>query len=618
MWRKCEKEVGKYVPEAVRRKKKRYPASLCVDRSVMAAAARFPVLARVQFMRVSSSRGLLFSLALLSLGVAVPSFSWAEGVEEVREVPESLRPDVLYLLLLGEIAGSRGELGVATQAYLQASNETHDVRVIRRAAQMAIAARDLRATASVAQLWMQLDPQSEDARLLLESVQAGGDQRINQIQFEIARVLANNSQRLEANLLGLNAAFAGVRDKTQVRTLIERLTAPYANEPAAYVARAQAAESLGQVSEADKQIDRALQLRPQWEPAVMLKAEYLAKLGDVPGALALLQSTLKENPEQMGTRAVYAHLLAAAERLKEAEAEFRVLMQHVPDNVQVRMALADVLARDGRLPEARQQLDEVLRLHPEEENAIWFAQGGLAERQNRLEDARRAYAQVKPGEGYFDAQLRIAVVMGRQGKVALAREHLHKLEVQEDEQRRRALLVEVGILRAAHKYADALLLLDDSLTETPEDTELLYEAAMLEENLQRYEQMEAHVRRILALEPDNAHAYNLLGYSLANRNDRLDEAADLIERASALEPDSAHILDSLGWVRFRQGNLREAEHYLQLAFAREPDAEIAAHLGEVLWVLGRREEAKKLWYSSLEANPDSGVLRATMHRLLTP
>lgn len=581
------------------------------------AAARFPVLARVQFMRVLSPRGLLFSLALCA-GVACPSFSWAADAAEIKAAPESLRPDVLYLLLLGEIAGARGEMGVATQAYLQASSETRDLRVIRRAAQMALASRDLRATASVAQLWLRLDPQSDDARMLLESVQMGGDQQLSQVQFEIARILANNSQRLEANLLGLNAAFAGVRDKTQVRTLIERLTAPYANEPASYVARAQAAENLGLTSEANREIDRALQLRPQWEPAVMLKAEYLAKLGDLPGALALLKSTLTEHPDQLGTRAVYAHLLSMAGRLKEAEDEFRSLSRLLPDNVQVRISLADLLARTNRLPEARQQLDEALRMHPEEENAIWFAQGGVAERQNRLEDARRAYMQVKPGLGYFDAQLRIAVVMGQQGKVALAREHLHKLEVEDDEQRRRALLVEVGILRAAHKYADALLLLDDSLAETPDDIELLYEAGMLEENLQRYEQMEAHIRRILELEPDHPHACNLLGYSLANRNVRLEEAAELIERANALEPDSAHILDSLGWVRFRQGNLREAEHYLQLAFAREPDAEIAAHLGEVLWVQGRREEAKKLWYSSLEANPDNAVLRATMHRLLTP
>ena len=586
----------------------------------MAAAARFPVLARVQFMRVSSSRGLLFSLALLSLGVALPSFSWAEGVEEVREVPESLRPDVLYLLLLGEIAGSRGELGVATQAYLQASNETHDVRVIRRAAQMAIAARDLRATASVAQLWMQLDPQSEDARLLLESVQAGGDQRINQIQFEIARVLANNSQRLEANLLGLNAAFAGVRDKTQVRTLIERLTAPYANEPAAWVARAQAAENLGLTSEADKEIDRALQLRPQWEPAVMLKAEYLAKLGDLPHALALLKSSLAEHPEQQGTRAAYAHLLMLDNRLKEAEDEFRALLQLLPDNVPVRIALADVLSRNGRLDDARQVLDEALRLRPEESDTILFAQGGVAERQNRLEEALRAYERVQSGEPRFEAQMRVAVVMGRQGKVAQARERLHKLAAEEENEgkRRRLLLVEVGILRAANKYADALLLLDDSLSETPDDIELLYEAGMLEETLQRYEQMETHIRRMIELAPDNPHAYNLLGYSLANRNVRLEEAAWLIERAYALEPDSAHILDSMGWVRFRQGDLREAEHFLQMAFDREPDAEIAAHLGEVLWVQGRREEAKKLWYASLEANPDNAVLRATMHRLLTP
>lgn len=572
-------------------------------------------------MRVLSARGLVFSLAL-SIGAVSPNLAWAAGRDEpAAQAEETLRPDVLYLLLLGEIAGARGELAVATQAYVQAANETRDVRVVRRAAQFAMASRDLRGTLEAAKLWTQLDPKSEEAQRLLETARGGGDQQLNQIQFELARVLASNPQRLEVNLMGLNAALAGMQDKSQARTVIDRLTAPYAQEPAAFVARAQAAANVGMTSEAAKQVDLALVLRPQWEPAVMLKAEYLAKLGELPQALALLKNTLIDNPEQLGTQAVYAHLLSVAGKLSEAEAEFRALQGQRPDNVEIRLALADVLARQNRLDEARQVLDEALKLKPGEENAVWFALGEIAQRQNRLADAVRAFDRVQPGEGYFEAQLRAAVAQGDMGQVPAARARLHALvqdEEDDEDARRRALLTEVGILRVAKQYADALALLDESLRDAPDDGELLYESAMLEEFLHRYEQMETHARRLIELEPENPHGYNLLGYSLADRNERLDEAARLIEKANTLAPNDPFILDSLGWVRFRQGKLREAEQALQRAYDQRHDAEIAAHLGEVLWAQGRQEEAKTLWYSALEATPDNKVLRGTMHRLLAP
>ena len=179
----------------------------------------------------------------------------------------------------------------------------------------------------------------------------------------------------------------------------------------------------------------------------------------------------------------------------------------------------------------------------------------------------------------------------------------------------RLLLAEAQILRDAERPTEALALLEAALRENPEDTGLLYEAAMLAERIGRMDLLEARLRRVLELQPDHAHALNALGYSLADRGLRLDEAEALIARAHALMPQDPFILDSLGWVRFRRGDQVGALVHLERAYGMRKDAEIAAHLGEVLWTLGRRDEARRIFAEALAAHPDNRLLTDTGRRL---
>ncbi|NIO42576.1 MAG: tetratricopeptide repeat protein, partial [Burkholderiales bacterium] len=209
---------------------------------------------------------------------------------------------------------------------------------------------------------------------------------------------------------------------------------------------------------------------------------------------------------------------------------------------------------------------------------------------------------------YFEAQTRLGVVIARQGHLEAAREHLHGIETQSDEQRVQLFLAEEQILREAKKYAEALETLNESLEALPRNQDLLYARALIGEKLDLVELAERDLRAILEQDPDNAQALNALGYTLADRTTRYKEALVLIERALALKPDDPFILDSMGWVQYRLGNNTEAIKYLKRALSIRNDAEISAHLGEVLWVTGDRMQARSVWKKALEDTPDNDTL----------
>jgi tetratricopeptide (TPR) repeat protein len=212
------------------------------------------------------------------------------------------------------------------------------------------------------------------------------------------------------------------------------------------------------------------------------------------------------------------------------------------------------------------------------------------------------------------AQIRTAQVMSKQGNLDGARKYLQNVSAANNDQRAQLIIAEAQLLRDANQPKEAFAVVEVGLAELPNNPDLLYDHAMLAEKLERMDILESSLRKVIALRPDHAHAYNALGYSLADRNVRLDEAKGLIDQALKIAPDDYYIIDSLGWVLYRQGKTEEALKELQRAYAGRPDAEIAAHLGEVLWVLGRRAEAQKVWDEALVKTPSNDVLIKTVQK----
>src|SRR5690606_24161735 len=221
--------------------------------------------------------------------------------------------------------------------------------------------------------------------------------------------------------------------------------------------------------------------------------------------------------------------------------------------------------------------------------------GQIAEEQKRYAEALDWYEDIIAGEHYLTAKTRQAGVLAKQGDIAGARKFLQQIKVPSNQQRVQLILAEAHLLRDAGQYQEAFGVLSRGLEKLPNDPDLLYDQAMIAEKLNRLDVLESSLRKLIRLRPDHPHAYNALGYSFADRNMRLAEARKLIEKAHELAPDDAFILDSMGWVLFRQGDHEQAEQYLRRAHMLRPDPEIAAHLGEVLWVAGRHDEARQIW-----------------------
>ncbi len=569
---------------------------------------------KIQLSRLARQLGLVLALSAGSVFAAAADHDAIGGPLPAQE----LTPRTLYHFLLAEIAGARGQIGLSAQLYLDLARATRDPRIARRATEIAMYSRNLPMANEAARIWAEAAPDSEEARRVLAGIaSAGGDLNLDEIQLQLARALAQSSERLPQNLLGLNRALARVPDKEAAQAIVLRLTEPYLEHPEAHIARAQAALIAEDPMAALAATDAALALRPGWEPAVLLKAQILQHAGAGAEAVRQLGAELERHPDSGALRQAYARALIGVQRFDEARVEFRRLLEAAPGDPDLLYAVgllslqlddkADAEAHFTRALEADHTQPDLIRLHL----------GQLADSRGDGAAARKWFAAVTDERHLPEAAIRSAQSMARENRVDEARSFLQTRPADAD-LKRRYQMAEAQLLREADRPAEAMAVLDGALHEAPDDTDLLYEAAMLAERLDRIDLMESRLRRVIELKPDHAHAHNALGYSLADRSLRLDEAEALIVRALELSPDDPFILDSLGWVRFRRGDLEGARTHLERAYALRSDAEIAAHLGEVLWKLDRRDDANRLFDEALAAHPDNRLLNDTARRLRTP
>ena len=305
---------------------------------------------------------------------------------------------------------------------------------------------------------------------------------------------------------------------------------------------------------------------------------------------------------------LFRSLLVAAKQFGPAREQFELLLKRSPDDRDVVHAAALLAMQQGDRVAAERHLRHLLSLGFSDQDTVRMYLGQISEDAKRADDAIGWYRAVEPGSQFVGAQGRIARVLVGRGKLAEARQHLQRIAREAPADRVQYVLMEAQLLRDANRNDEAFEVLDSALRADPENTDLLYESALTAERIGRVDVMEGRLRKLIALKPDHAHAYNALGYSLADRNQRLDEAEALIRKGLALTPDDPFIIDSLGWTLFRRGNTGGALEQLQKAYGLRPDPEIAAHLGEVLWTLGRRDEAARIWRDAAKANPDSSVL----------
>lgn len=520
----------------------------------------------------------------------------------------------LHQYLLAEIAGQRGEAPAAIDSLIALAKRSGDARIARRALELAFQARQQERAMEAASLWLSLEPESAMAR------QAMAVLLVNQGNLDTAvtslKPLLRDSARAPALYLQLNALLARFPDRQAVAAYIKELAALQPALPQAQyslaVALASGRESLGALVAAR----RALELDPAFEPAAVLVGQLLRE-SQPAAAREHFESHLARNPDAVEVRLAYARLLLASRELELAAAEYRRLETQRPQDPEMPFALGLVAQQAGDLAAAESALRRTLDLNVRDRNPVWMQLGQVEEARKNWDAALGWFGKVD-GDGYLvPSRLRMASIIAKQQDLATARSFLREAASGSREQAVQFILAESQLLRDARDFSEAAAVLGSGLAEHPDNVDLLYDRAMVLEKLNDLPGLERDLRRVITLKPDHAHAYNALGYTLADRNARLDEALALIEKAITLAPRDGFILDSLGWVHFRMGNVEKAVAVLREAFSLRDDPEIAAHLGEALWAAGQRDEAGKLLETSRRQHPGNEALEAVSRRLLS-
>jgi len=574
-------------------------------------------------------RVLAMSLLAAALGLAfTPSIAAAAEPSTTTPPPATaasgeseLTAELMYKLLVGDIALQRDEPALAARAFFEAARSARDPALARRATEVALFARQRALALESARLWVQVDPTSERAQQLVVSLAQAGTSN-GDLKSELERLLAEsaaNGGMLGDAFLQLNRALSKQADKIAVYRLVTELAKPYATVPEAHFAVAFAGLNTG-LTDGDiaaaslREAETALELRPGWDRAALLKADILSR--NTPDlAVRYLRDFLARQPGSRPVAASLAQMLIEQKRYEEARAVFQKLLEADPSARDLQFAVAGISVQMKDYATAERIFKELQAADYGEPGAVLLYLAQIAEETKHYDEAIARYREVTTGDRAWAAKLRIAAVMGKKGQIDEARRYLNALPTDGDEQKTEVVQAEAQLLREAGDYKGASTVLGKALADSPDSTDLLYDAAMIAEKLDRIDEAEARLKRVIELKPNNAQALNALGYTLVDRTPRAAEGLKFIEQAHALAPDDPFILDSMGWAYYRIGNIDDSEKYLRQAMAQRPDAEIAAHLGEVLWAKGERAGATDIWQSQLKQNPDNPVLLETVRRL---
>lgn len=552
-------------------------------------------------------------VAAFALAIAPAHAQDSDDANEAAEVENdesSSASDAMFEYLVAEIAAQRGDTEGAIEIYQRLARELHDPQVARRAVELSIRARLYPKALESASLLLQLDADATLAREIMAALLANeGD--LKKATATLTDIL-DKARNRGALLLHLSHLFSKFSDKAAVLGATKEIAARYEDMAESHYAIGVAALVAGDNDLASKEVDVALERRPAWQQGAILKAQVMRKT-EPESVIAFYESFVKDHPASYDVRMHLGRELAAERKLAEARDQFRDAERLQPRDSQAAYAIGLLSLQLEDFGEAQGAFTRALKLGYREAAAIYLGMGQASEGLKRYDEAIGWYQKVDSGD-WVRAQLKIATLISKQQGLAAGREYLQKIEPKSAEDRVQMIQVEAQLLRDAKAWKETYELLTKAVADYPDSFELLYDRAMAAERIEKLDVLEADLRKVIKMKPDYAHAYNALGYTLAEKTTRLGEARDLIEKAFKLSPDDPFIQDSLGWVHYRLGEVGVALKHLQQAYSSRPDPEIAAHLGEVLWKSGQRDEAQKIWRAALTENPNHESLLAVMQK----
>lgn len=537
-----------------------------------------------------------------------------EEISQLNLPKQELTAPILFDFLVGETALQRGNLDIAVSRYVKLAKSTRDPRVAKRATEIALHAGYPFAVEQAATLWVELDPDSADARQTIAALLVNLG-KLDAARPHLEKLLASEKDNVGNAFMQLNQLLSRNPNKAATLQLIRQLSQPYTDVPEVHFAISQAAWFASEHQMALDEMQRALALRPDWEIAAIHNGRILQRISSA-DASEFYRNYLKKYPAANEMRIAYTRVLIGDNHVDLAREQLQQLLDKNPEDAEIMLAIGLLATEMGDFDITETSFKKALDLGYKDPGAVHFHLAQIYEETKRPDMAMESYQMVKSGGRYLPAQIRYADLLALKGYLKEAREHLQKLPAANDQQAAHLILAEAQILRRSKAHQEVFDLLDDGLKKLPDYPELLYDRALTADKLGKFNILEQDLRKLIQLKPDNAHAYNALGYSFAERGIQLPEALKLIKRAVELSPEDPYIIDSLGWVYYRMGNFVDGLNYLNIAFAARPDPEIAAHLGEVLWVQGAKENAKDIWRSALEKDPGNEVLLETVQRFI--
>ncbi len=574
-----------------------------------------------------------------ALAAALLTASATAGTRPVAAIHKTPRPstaqeesrtaaqdaEIFYEILLGEITTRSGDPSSGYALMLEAARTSNDENIYKRAADIALQARSGEAALAAANAWKDAWPQSREAnRYVLQLLVA-----LNRIADTAAplqqELLLTKAQAKATAFQALPQLYRRASDKALAASVVQQALASDLKHPDTGAA-AWATVGRMRILANDKKgaleaAHRAQKFDPNYEGTALLALELMEE-GEAEAAPIARQYF--DGQPLPALRLIYARVLVDLQRPAESLAQLQAATRENPSLAEGWLMQAMLQIQNKALDQAEialQQFTAAAQASATDSANIpgmtqaYLLYAQIAEAQGNFEAAEGWLQRVNNPSDVFNAQIRRAALWARQGELTRARGLLHTLQTTSTEEERVKWMAEVQFLRDAGKYNQALALQAQAVAQFPNDNDLLYDQAMLADRAGQQQTMERLLRQLIARQPDYHHAYNALGYSLAERGVRLQEAKELIEKALTYAPRDPFITDSVGWVEFRLGNHAQALLLLERAFEKRQDADIAAHLGEVLWKLGQHERAKALWKDALQQHPDNETLRETLKRL---